>query len=121
MLKGKIDIKVIFILILAAALILSFIFRPSNGIENYEDEIKALKEENVRLLLDNDSLAVENGKKDIEIEKYLLEIDSTQVLLDENNDKIKDLEDGKDKVSGYVSGLNANGVAESLTDYLNRK
>jgi len=121
MFKGKIDIKVIFILVLAAALILSFIFRPSNNGENYEDEIKVLQEENGQLLSDNDSLTLANGELDAEIEMYLVEIDSTNVLLDENNDKIKDLEDGKDKVSGYVSGLNADGISESLTDYLNRQ
>ena len=121
MLKGKLDIKTILILILAVVLILSIIFRPSKPIEMYEDEISSLKQQNKTLLQNNDSLELANGQLDKEIEGYLIEIDSTQVLLDENNDKITELENGKDKVSGYVDGLNADGVTESLTNYLNRR
>lgn len=121
MLKEKLDIKTILILVLGAVLILSFIFRPSKEIEMYEDEISLLKEHNKQLLQNNDSLELVNNQLDKEIEGYLIEIDSTQVLLDENKDKINDLENGKDKVSSYVNGLNANGVTSSLTDYLDRR
>jgi len=120
MLKEKIDIKVIFILILAAALILSFIFRPAKKIDLYEDEIKQLHEQNDSLLLDNDSLKLANSKLDNKIKKILIIIDSTQVKLDKTNKKIKDLENGKGKVSSYVNGLNADGVARSLSEYLDR-
>ena len=44
------DIKTIFILVLATALILSFIFRPSVPIETYETEINTLKQQNQKLL-----------------------------------------------------------------------
>ena len=121
MLKEKLDIKTILILVLGAVLILSFIFRPSKEIEMYEDEINLLKQQNEKLLNSNDSLELANSRLDEEIEGYLIEIDSTQVLLDENKEKITDLENGKDKVSGYVNGLNADGVTESLTEYLKRR
>lgn len=121
MLKGKLDIKMIFILVLAGALILSFVFRPATKIDTYENEINLLKIENTKLLQNNDSLELVNIQLDEEIEGYLIEIDSTQVLLDENKDKINDLENGKGKVSSYVNGLDANGVTSSLTDYLNRR
>ena len=121
MLKGKLDIKRIFILVLAGALILSFVFRPATKIDTYENEINLLKIENTKLLQNNDSLELVNIQLDEEIEGYLIEIDSTQVLLDENKDKINDLENGKGKVSSYVNGLDANGVTSSLTDYLNRR
>jgi regulator of replication initiation timing len=121
MLKGKLDIKIIFILVLAGALILSFIFRPTTEIDLYEDEIELLKEENKVLIHNNNSLNIENRKLDKEIEGYLIKIDSTQVLLYENKNKINDLENGKNEVSSYVNGLNANGVASSLTDYLNKR
>jgi chromosome segregation ATPase len=121
MLQGKLDIKMVIILILAGVVILSFIFRPSKPIEMYEDEISLLKEQNEQLSQNNDSLELANNQLDKEIEGYLIEIDSTQVLLDENNEKITKLEDGKNKVSGYVNSLNADGVTESLSDYLNRR
>lgn len=121
MLQGKLDIKMVIILILAGVVILSFIFRPSKPIEMYEDEISLLKEKNEQLSQSNDSLELANNQLDKEIEGYLIEIDSTQVLLDENNEKIIELEDGKNKVSGYVNSLNADGVTESLSDYLNRR
>lgn len=121
MLQGKLDIKMVIILILAGVVILSFIFRPSKPIEMYEDEISLLKEQNEQLSQNNDSLELANNQLDKKIEGYLIEIDSTQVLLDENNEKITKLEDGKNKVSGYINSLNADGVTESLSDYLNRR
>lgn len=121
MLKGKLDIKMVFILVLAGLLILSFIFRPSKGIDYHEDEIEVLKKENESLLSKNDSLEIENAKLDNEIQQILIEIDSTQHLLDQTNDRVKDLENGKGKVSNYVKSLDADGVANSLTEYLNNR
>jgi len=121
MFKGKIDIKVIFIIILAVALILSFIFRPSKYIDNHEDEIELLNKENERLFNVNDSLQLENLKLNEEIEQLIVSIDSTKVLLDENKDKIKDLENDKSKVSTYVDRLNVDGVTSSLSEYLNKR
>ena len=121
MFKGKIDIKVIFIIILAVALILIFIFRPSKYIDNHEDEIELLNKENERLFNVNDSLQLENLKLNEEIEQLIVSIDSTKVLLDENKDKIKDLENDKSKVSTYVDRLNVDGVTSSLSEYLNKR
>lgn len=121
MFKGKIDIKVIFILILAGLLILSYIFRPTKGIDMYEDEINALRKENERLISSNDSIKVLNDKLDIEIKELSELIDSTQSKLSDNEEKIKDLENGKGKVSGYVKTLNADDIAKSLTEYLNKR
>jgi peptidoglycan hydrolase CwlO-like protein len=119
--KGKIDIKFVFILVLASALILSFVFRPSKGISTYEDEINQLKLDNKELSVSNDSLALVNGELAIEIKNILNDIDSTEAKLADNEGKINDLEDDKDKVSGYIRNLNADGVAESLNKYLDRK
>ena len=121
MLNKQLDIKSILILILAGVLIASYIFRPSKPIEMYEDEISLLKQENYTLLQNNDSLELVNGQLDSEIEEYLVVIGSTKVLLDENKNKIIELENGKNKVSSYVNGLNADGVTESITNYLNRE
>lgn len=120
MFKGKIDIKIIFIFVLATLLIISFIFRPSKPIDGYEDRINQLKEQNDSLLSNNNSLKLENSKLDVEIQKLLKDIDSTQAKLDETNNRIISLENGKNKVSDNVNKLNADGIANSLSDYLNR-
>lgn len=121
MFKGKIDIKMIFILVLAVALILTIVFRPSKGVEMYENEIKELHEQNESLLNHNDSLKIVNSELDEKNKKIIQAIDSTQVELDKTNDRIKDLENGKGKVSGYVNTLNADGVANGLSEYLNNR
>ena len=61
------NIQAIFIVILATALILSFIFRPSKPIETYENEINSLKQQNQQLLLSNDSINLINAKLQKEI------------------------------------------------------
>jgi len=121
MVSGKLDIKTIFILILGGALVLSFIFRPSKEIDMYENELNALKAENKELVQNNDSLMTVNDGLTIEIRDLMFDIDSTQAALIDTEDELKDLENGKGKVSGYVKTLNADGIAESLTEYLDRK
>jgi len=119
--KNNIDIKTIFIIVLGAGLVLSFIFRPSKSIDTYEDEISLLKKQNKNLSSNNDSLKSINIELSIEIQNILTNIDSTEAKLADNEGKINDLEDDKSKVSGYVRNLNADGVAESLNEYFERK
>ena len=121
MLKGKLDIKMIFILVLGVALLLSWLFRPAKKIDMYEDELKALNEQNDSLVTYNDNLKLVNDSLDGENKKIVQAIDSTQVELDKSSDRINDLEDEKDKVSGYVNTLNADGVATGLSKYLNSR
>lgn len=115
------DKKSVFIIILGVALVLSFIFRPSKGIDTYEDEINKLKVANKKLTDSNDSLEIANTLLSVEIKKLMDDIDSTQAQLADTEDKINDLEDDKDKVSSYVNTLNADGVANALTDYLDKR
>ena len=121
MLKIKLDIKSIFIIILGAALILSFIFRPSKPIETYENEINALKEVNKELLISNDSIAGLNKKLEKEIQQILFTIDSTKALLKNSEKKIKELEEQRDEISDIVDNLNSDGVTKSISDYLKRR
>lgn len=120
MLKGKIDIKVIFILILAGLLIISLIFRPSKKIDKRSVEIQNLHRQNDSLISVNNTLKLRNIKLDEEISNILIVIDSTQNKLDETTKKIKELENGKTKINGYVNRLNADGIANTLSDYLNK-
>ena len=115
------DKKSIGIIVLGALLILMIIFRPSKDIETYENEINNLKALNEELSKGNDSLILINDALSIEITELINNIDSTQAALANTEDKINDLENGKGKVSTYVRTLNADGVANELTNYLNRK
>lgn len=121
MLKIKLDIKSIFIIILGAALILSFIFRPAKPIETYENEINALKQVNKELLISNDSIAGLNKKLEKEIQQILFTIDSTEALLRNTENKLKELEKRRDEVSNIVDNLNSDGVTQSISDYLKRR
>tara|TARA_R110001592_G_scaffold62238_1_gene190320 strand:- start:1187 stop:1537 length:351 start_codon:yes stop_codon:yes gene_type:complete len=115
------DSKSIFIIVLGSALVLSFIFRPSKDISIYEDEISNLKNLNKGLTLNNDSLLNNNELLNVEINALITNFDSTQVALANTEEKLKDLENDKGKVSGYVNTLNADGVANELANYLNRR
>jgi len=119
--KINMDNKSIFILVLGTALVLSFIFRPSKDISTYENEINNLKGVNKGLILNNDSILNNNELLNIEINRLISNFDSTQVALANTEEKLKDLENDKGKVSGYVNTLNADGVASELADYLNRR
>jgi len=121
MLNVKIDIKTIFILILAVALILSFIFRPNVPIETYEEEINALKQENKELIISNDSINKLNKKLEEEIKEILFTIDSTEALLRNTENKLKELEGRRNEVSNIVDNLNSDGVTKSISDYLQRR
>jgi len=121
MLNIKFDIKLIFILVLAVALILSFIFRPNVPIETYEEEINTLKRENRYLILSNDSINKLNKKLEEEIRGILFTIDSTQALLRNTENKLKELEGRRNEVSHIVDNLNSDGVTKSISDYLKRR
>lgn len=117
----KLSFEKILIIILGAALVLSFIFRPDKPINMYEDEINDLKQKNEELVLSNDSLKNENLKLNEEIRDILVTIDSTQAALSSTETKIKDLENAKGNISGNVRKLDASGVAGELSNYLNRR
>ena len=121
MLKVKIDTKTIFILVLATALILTIIFRPTKPIETYENEINMLKEQNKELMLSNDSIISLNLQLEKEIKEILFTIDSTQALLRNTEKKLKKLEERRNEVSNIVDNLNSDGITESLSNYLKRR
>jgi len=102
-------------------LILSFIFRPKKAIDTYENEINMLHEENRLLFNENDSLSLANKVLDGEVDRIMIVIAETEIKMDATNERIKVLEDEKNKVSTHVDGLDADGISESLTEYLNRR
>tara|TARA_B100000575_G_scaffold288810_1_gene289484 strand:- start:1291 stop:1671 length:381 start_codon:yes stop_codon:yes gene_type:complete len=121
MLKINIDLKAILILGLAVALVLSFIFRPSVPIEEYEEEISVLQKQNEKLLISNDSIIKANIKLQKEIDVILYAIDSTKIVLRKTEDKLKELERKRNEVSNIVDNMDSDGVTSTLSDYLQRR
>ena len=115
------DIKTIFILVLATALILSFIFRPSVPIETYETEINTLKQQNQKLLLSNDSINQINKKLQEEITVMLYAIDSTEVILKQTESKLSKLEKRRNEVSTIVNTMDSDAITNTFSDYLKRR
>ena len=108
----------IFILILAVALVLSFVFRPSKSIDMYEDEIKSLRNQNKKLLSTNDSIQKLNGKLQIEIDAILIKIDSTLVMLNLTDSTLKELENKRDEIPTIVNNMDSDAIIVSLAEYL---
>jgi len=115
------DIKLVFIIVLAVALILSFLFQPAAQIETYESEINSLKQQNERLLLSNDSINKINQKLQEEITVMLYAIDSTKVILKQTEEKLSELEKKRNEVSTIVNNMDSDAITNSFSDYLKRR
>jgi Tfp pilus assembly protein PilN len=115
------DIKIVFILVLAVALILSFLFRPSTPIETYETEIDVLKQENQKLLLSNDSINQINTRLQEEITVMLYAIDSTEVILKQTEEKLSDLEKKRNEISTIVTNMDSDDITNTFSEYLKRR
>ncbi len=115
------NIQTVFILILAAALILSFLFRPSTPIETYEEKINLLKQQNQQLLLSNDSINLINTKLQEEINVILYAIDSTKVALKETEHKLEILENKRNEVSTIINNMDSDDITNTFSSYLKRR
>ena len=115
------NIQTVFILLLAVALILSFIFRPSKPIETYENEINLLKQQNQQLLLSNDSINFINTKLQEEINVILYAIDSTKVALKETENKLEILENKRNEVSTIINNMDSDDITNTFSSYLKRR
>ena len=121
MLKINLDLKAILILGLAVALVLSWVFRPTVPIEEYEKEIDVLKRQNQELIMSNDSIAKANLKLQKEIEIILYAIDSTKTVLEETENKLIELERKRNEVSNIVDNMDSDDVTNTISDYLKRR
>ncbi len=115
------DIKLVFIIILAVALIFSFLLQPATQIETYETEINSLKQQNKRLLLSNDSINQLNLKLQEEITVILYAIDSTKVILKQTEEKLTELENKRNEVSTIVTNMDSDDITNTFSDYLKRR
>ena len=115
------NIQLVFIIILAVALILSFLFRPSIPIDIYEKEINILKKQNKELRLSNDSLTSANIKLQNEINIILYAIDSTEVILKKTETKLADLEKKRNEIPSIINNMDSDDVTNNISDYLKRR
>tara|TARA_R110000824_G_scaffold73020_2_gene186060 strand:+ start:1245 stop:1625 length:381 start_codon:yes stop_codon:yes gene_type:complete len=115
------NIQLVFIIILASALILSLLFRPSIPIDTYENEITTLKTQNKQLLLSNDSIININNKLQKEINTILYAIDSTKVILKETETKLAELEKKRNEIPNIISSMDSDDITNNISDYLKRR
>ena len=115
------NIQLVFIIILAVALILSILSKPSTPIDTYEDEINLLRKQNKELRLSNDSLTSANVKLQEEINIILYAIDSTEVALRETEAKLAELEKRRNEIPNIISNMDSDDITNNLTDYLKRR
>lgn len=115
------NIQLVFIILLAIALILSFLFRPSKPINTYESEINQLQTINKELRLSNDSLTSANNKLQKEINLILYAIDSTKVILRETEDKLAELEKKRNEIPNIVNNMDSDDITINISDYLKRR
>jgi len=121
MFKNGIDIKIIFILVLGVALVLSILLRPSKDINKYEEEINLLNHQNEMLLGNNDSISLLNEKliKDIIVLEENVEV--VNVKLKYSDTQIKKLKNKKNEVYSNVIIMDANSVTINISEYLKRR
>tara|TARA_R110000823_G_scaffold307409_1_gene430448 strand:+ start:3964 stop:4344 length:381 start_codon:yes stop_codon:yes gene_type:complete len=121
MFKTDIDIKTIFILVLGVAVILLLLFRPSKDINTHEEEILILRNQNIVLLQNNDSLSTINDKLIEDV--IILEegVEEINVKLKESSKEIDELKKKKNEILSDVIIMDANDVTNNIADYLKRR
>lgn len=116
--KKLLDTKTIFIIILATLLIIMILARRSNNPTDYENQIKALHEQNDKLLHNNDSLKAVNGKLDLYIQEINTQLVVNQKELAKTQLQLDNLNKRRNEIPNSVKRLSANGVASEFSKYL---
>ena len=121
MFKFDIDIKTIFILVLGAAVILLLLFRPSKEISTYEEEMLILKNQNIKLLQNNDSLSTINDKLIEDVIILEEDVEEINIKLVDSSKEIDKLKKKKNEIPSNVIIMDANDVTYNIADYLERR
>lgn len=119
--KKLLDTKTIFIIILATLLIIMILARRSNNPTDYENQIKALHEQNDKLLHNNDSLKAVNGKLDLYIQEINTQLVVNQKELAKTQSQLDNLNKRRNEIPNSVKRLSANGVASEFSKYLDKR
>jgi peptidoglycan hydrolase CwlO-like protein len=118
--KKNLDIKNVAIIILTILLVFFILFKKSPQGETNEDEIKRLQKENKELVNSNDSLKQANVRLDIKLDSIHKQVEKNKKLLEETQSQLDKLNKRRNETANNVYRLSASGVANSLTDYLER-
>lgn len=118
--KKSFDPKIVFIVVLALALILSFLFNIHNSIVYPKDEIKKLRQANELLSKNNDSIALVNKNLDKKLAELNLLLKENNKKLAETDSALKLLKKKRNETPNYVNRLSASGVATELSKYLDK-
>ena len=121
MFKFDIDIKTIFILVLGVAVILLLLFRPSKEISTYEEEMLILKNQNIKLLQNNDSLSTINDKLIEDVIILEEDVEEINIKLVDSSKEIDKLKKKKNEIPSNVIIMDANDVTYNIADYLERR
>ncbi len=119
--KIKIDIKAGFIIVLGLVIVLMILFRPSKGLNYYEDELNELNNKNKLLLEKNDSLYNINNTLQIELDSLSDDVDSVNLILGNNKKEIDRLKNRKGEIFDNVNNMDVNDVTRNLSGYLKRR
>jgi peptidoglycan hydrolase CwlO-like protein len=117
----KFDAKTIIIMILAVLVIILMIANSKNNVYGYKKEIKELHEKNTKLRYEYDSLVVDNKRIDAELDKIYGVINITEKLVEQYDNRIKELKESKNETTNRVNVLNADGVASEFTNYIKKR
>jgi septal ring factor EnvC (AmiA/AmiB activator) len=117
----KIDIKSWFIIILGAALIISFFFGQRSHIDTHADDITLLHTNNAILLKKNDSLVSANKQITVAISEINVKLDANAKKLANTQSELDKLKKRQNEIPTYVKHLDANGLSNAFSDYLNTR
>ncbi len=113
------DLKILFIIILGAGLIISIII-PKRQSQASKIEISNLHKNNDSMRLLIDSIIVVNKKLRTDFDSLQVSVNRNSIKIEEKNRTINKLKNRRNEVPNYVNGLDANGVANKLADRLKR-
>ena len=118
--NGKLDTKSILLIFLSAILIMVCIF-SYNKVDTHKDELKLLNDKYKKIEANIDSLTKVNASIDEKNKEIDISINKTTDELKKVDETIKKLKEDDKKVSTYVRTLNADGIANAIQEYLNKK
>ena len=121
MVKFDIDIKDIFIIVLGLVIVTMTLFRPSNDISMYEEEINILNQRNKILIDINDSISIANNLLENQISLLEVDVETVNGKLIDNEKEINKLKRNKGEIYKHVNSLDVDGVTSGISDYLKRK
>lgn len=116
--KSRLDTKTAIIVILCGLLLLQIFLKKSEIISLSKTDFEQVNSDLYKKI---DSIKLVNKNIDLLIQKNNLKTDSVLASINQANTKIKQLEKRLYENNRYVSTLNANGVANAISNFIESK